>query len=216
MSDAIFTVPFPVNEPVLSYAPGSPERAELKIALAEAKVQQHDVPMYIGGKHVFTEQKKAMHPPHERSHVLGHYARGNQAHVQQAIEAALAAKPAWEAMAWQDRAAIFLKAADLLCGPYRARMNAATMLCQSKNPFQAEIDAVCELADFWRFNAHFMQEMYKQQPISPRNTWNRLDWRPLEGFIFALTPSFQPHCSIIHPAASFTFPSVSGKPTIPE
>ncbi|MFZ4633752.1 MAG: L-glutamate gamma-semialdehyde dehydrogenase [Saprospiraceae bacterium] len=202
MSDAIFTVPFPVNEPVLSYAPGSPERAQLKIALAEAKVQQHDVPMYIGGKHVFTEQKKAMHPPHERSHVLGHYARGNQAHVQQAIEAALAAKPAWEAMAWQDRAAIFLKAADLLCGPYRARMNAATMLCQSKNPFQAEIDAVCELADFWRFNAHFMQEMYKQQPISPRNTWNRLDWRPLEGFIFALTP--------------FNFTSIAGNlPTAP-
>jgi 1-pyrroline-5-carboxylate dehydrogenase len=202
MSDAIFTVPFPVNEPVLSYAPGSLERTQLKIALAEAKVQHHDVPMYIGGHHVFTEHKTAMHPPHERNHTLGHYSRGTQAHVQQAIEAALAAKPAWEAMAWQDRAAIFLKAADLLCGPYRARMNAATILCQSKNPYQAEIDAVCELADFWRFNAHFMQEMYKQQPISPRNTWNRLDWRPLEGFIFALTP--------------FNFTSIAGNlPTAP-
>jgi len=202
MSDAIFTVPFPVNEPVLSYAPGSLERAQLKIALAEAKVRQHDVPMYIGGQHVFTDKKTAMHPPHETTHTLGYYSRGTQAHVQQAIEAALAAKPAWEAMAWQDRAAIFLKAADLLCGPYRARMNAATMLCQSKNPYQAEIDAVCELADFWRFNAHFMQEMYKQQPISPRNTWNRLDWRPLEGFIFALTP--------------FNFTSIAGNlPTAP-
>lgn len=202
MTDAIFSVPTPVNEPVLAYAPGSPERAQLKIALAEAKVSTRDIPMYIGGRHVHTDQKVAIHPPHERSHTLGHFSRGSKAHVDMAIEAALAAKPAWEAMPWQDRAAIFLKAADLLAGPYRARMNAATMLCQSKNPFQSEIDAVCELADFWRFNAYFMQEMYKQQPLSVRNTWNRTDWRPLEGFVFALTP--------------FNFTSIAGNlPTAP-
>jgi 1-pyrroline-5-carboxylate dehydrogenase len=202
MSDAIFTVPVPINEPILNYAPGSPERASLKAALAELKKETREIPMYIGGEHVFTDEKVAMHPPHELSHTLGHHARGTAAHVQQAIAAALAAKQDWEDMAWQDRAAIFLKAADLLTGPYRARMNAATMLCQSKNPFQAEIDCVCELADFWRFNAHFMQEIYKQQPISARNTWNRLDWRPLEGFVFALTP--------------FNFTSIAGNlPTAP-
>ncbi len=202
MTDAIFSVPTPVNEPVLSFAPGSTERSQLKIALAEAKVSTRDIPMYIGGAHVHTDQRVAIHPPHERSHTLGHFSRGSQAHVEMAIEAALAAKPSWEAMPWQERAAIFLKAADLLAGPYRARMNAATMLCQSKNPYQSEIDAVCELADFWRFNAYFMQEMYKQQPLSVRNTWNRLDWRPLEGFVFALTP--------------FNFTSIAGNlPTAP-
>ncbi len=188
MTDAIFTVPQPVNEPIWNYAPGSPEKIALKKALAEAKAQQKDVPMYIGGKHVFSEDKKAMHPPHERAHILGHYSKGDADHVRAAIDAALAAKPAWEAMPWQERAAIFMRAADLLTGPYRAKMSAATMLCQSKNAYQAEIDAICELADFWRYNVYFMQEIYKQQPLSTRNVWNRTDWRPLEGFVFALTP----------------------------
>lgn len=188
MTDAIFTVPAPVNEPVWAYAPGSPEKKALKNALAEAKSVQKSVPMYIGGEHIHTIEKVAMHPPHEHAHVLGHYSKGNADHVRRAIEAALAAKPAWEAMPWQERAAIFLRAADLLTGPYRAQMSAATMLCQSKNAYQAEIDCICELADFWRFNVHFMQEIYRQQPLSTRGMWNRTDWRPLEGFVFALTP----------------------------
>ena len=188
MTDAIFTVPPPANEPVLNYAPGSPEKTALKHALADLKSRQTDIPMYIGGEKVFTKEKVAIRSPHELGHTLGQFSKGDATHVRAAINAALAAKPAWEAMHWQDRAAIFLKAADLLAGPYRAKMNAATMLCQSKNAYQAEIDAVCELADFWRFNAHFMQEIYRQQPLSVKNTWNRLDWRPLEGFVFALTP----------------------------
>ncbi len=188
MTDAIFTVPHPVNEPVLNYAPGSPEKLSLKKALAEAKATQKNIPMYIGGQQVQTDNKIAMHPPHEHQHVLGHYSKGNAGHVQQAIDAALAAKPAWEAMPWQERAAIFLRAADLLTGPYRSKMLAATMLCQSKNAYQAEIDCICELADFWRYNVHFMQEIYKQQPLSTKTIWNRTDWRPLEGFVFALTP----------------------------
>jgi len=188
MTDALFTVPHPINEPIWNYAPGSPEKAALKKALAEAKAKQKDVPMYIGGKQVRTKELVAMHPPHERKHVLGHYSKGNGEHVKAAIDAALAAKPAWEAMPWQERAAIILRAADLLTGPYRAKMVAATMLCQSKNAYQAEIDCIGELADFWRFNVYFMQEIYKQQPLSTRNIWNRTDWRPLEGFVFALTP----------------------------
>lgn len=202
MSDAIFNIPQPVNEPVLSYAPGSPEKIALRKALVDLKSQQPDIPMFIGGEHVHSKVKIAVHPPHELNHTLGHFSKGSTEHVQAAIKAALAAKPAWEAMAWQDRAAIFLKAADLLTGPYRAKMNAATMLCQSKTAYQAEIDCVCELADFWRFNAWFMQEIYRQQPLSTRNTWNRMDWRPLEGFVFALTP--------------FNFTSIAGNlPTAP-
>jgi 1-pyrroline-5-carboxylate dehydrogenase len=188
MTDAIFNVPYPANEPVLNYAPGSPEKAALKAALADAKASTKQIPMFIGGKHVHSSEQVAMRPPHERKHLLGHYAKGNADHVQAAIEAALAAKPAWEAMPWQERAAIFLRAAELLTGPYRAKMMAATMLCQSKNAYQGEIDCICELADFWRYNVYFMQEIYKQQPLSTRGVWNRTDWRPLEGFVFALTP----------------------------
>ncbi len=188
MTDAIFTVPHPVNETILNFAPGSPEKLALKKALTEAKSAQKDAPMYIGGKHVTTQEQVAMHPPHERHHVLGHYSKGNASHVKDAIAAALSAKSGWEAMPWEERAAIFLRAADLLTGPYRYKMMAATMLCQSKNAYQAEIDCICELADFWRYNVYFMQEIYKQQPLSTRNTWNRTDWRPLEGFVFALTP----------------------------
>jgi 1-pyrroline-5-carboxylate dehydrogenase len=184
----MYTVPQPYNEPIYNYAPGSPEKIALKKALAEAKSTQKDIPMYIGGKEVFTDQKVALRPPHELAHTLGHYSKGSAAHVHQAIEAALAAKATWEALPWEERAAIFLRAADLLTGPYRARMSAATMLCQSKNAYQQEIDCICELADFWRYNVHFAQEIYRQQPISTKTTWNRTDWRPLEGFVFALTP----------------------------
>lgn len=188
MSNAIFKVPHAVNEPVLSYEPGSKEKAEVKEALKSLKSVKVDIPMFIGHKKVFTELKKNMHPPHELSHTLGTFSAGDKSHVTQAIEAAMSAKKEWEEMPWQDRAAIFLKAADLLAGPYRAKMNAATMLCQSKNIYQSEIDAVCELADFFRFNVQYMTEIYSQQPESPRGVWNRLEYRPLEGFVFALTP----------------------------
>lgn len=188
MSNAFFTVPVPKNEPVLSYAPGSPEKKALKAALKEMSSKQTDIPMYIGGEKVFTNDKKEIHPPHHIKHVLGTYSQGNASHVNAAIEAALKAKRQWENMSWQDRAAIFLKAADLLAGPYRAKMNAATMLGQSKNVYQSEIDSVCELADFFRFNVQYMTDMYKNQPESAPGMWNRLEYRPLEGFVFALTP----------------------------
>jgi 1-pyrroline-5-carboxylate dehydrogenase len=144
--------------------------------------------MYIGGQWVTTGEKVAMTPPHDHQHVLGHYHRGNASHVRAAIDAALAAKPAWEAMPWQDRAAIFLRAADLLSGPWRYRLNAATMLCQSKTCHQSEIDAVCELADFWRYGVHFQEFIYRQQPGCQPGVWNRLEYLPLEGFVFAITP----------------------------
>ena len=188
MANAFFEVPKAVNEKVLSYAPGSPERTALKAALKELKSKTTDVPMTIGGKKIMGEGKVAIRPPHELSHVLGHHGKADAKLVHQAIDAALAAKKSWENMPWQDRAAIFLKAADLLAGPYRAKMNAATMLCQSKNVFQAEIDAVAELCDFWRFNVQFMIDIFNQQPESPAGTWNRMEYRALEGFVFALTP----------------------------
>ncbi len=188
MSNAIFKVPVAGNEPVLNYTAGSSERIQLKAALKKLKADTIDIPMFIGGQKVFTDQKKKIHPPHELSHTLGTYSVGNRTHVAQAIDAALKAKKDWEEMPWHDRASIFLKAADLLCGPYRAKMNAATMLGQSKNVYQSEIDAVCELADFFRFNVQYMTEIYAQQPESSRGIWNRLEYRPLEGFVFALTP----------------------------
>ena len=188
MSNAIFKVPVPYNEAVKSYAIGSPERASLKAEVARQKSETVDIPMFIGDKLVFTEDKVSIHPPHELAHTLGTFNRGTAEHVKDAINAALAAKNDWENLDWQERAAIFLRAADLLAGPYRAKMNAATMLCQSKNAFQAEIDAVCELCDFFRFNVQYMTDIYAQQPQSPAMTWNRLEYRPLEGFVFALTP----------------------------
>ena len=188
MADAFFKVPKAVNEPYYSYAPGSAERSALKAALKEAKSKTIDIPMTINGEKISTGEKIAIHPPHELQHTLGHYYKGGAKEVNQAIDAALAAKPAWEAMPWQDRAGIFLRAAELLTGPYRYKMNAATMLCQSKNPWQAEIESAGELADFWRFGAEQMTEMYQIQPYSPKGIWNRMEYRPLEGFVFAITP----------------------------
>jgi len=189
MLKGFFKVPDPVNEPVLSYAVGSRERKLLQQALRTALAEQVDIPMYIGGKEVRTERKMAIHPPHEHKQLLGHYHYGDKSHVQAAIDAALRAKSAWEGLAWEERAAIFLRAADLIAGPYRYKLNAATMLGQSKNAFQAEIDSACEIVDFLRFNVRYMSEIYAQQPpVSPRGSWNRLEQRPLEGFVFALTP----------------------------
>ncbi|MEM0997733.1 MAG: L-glutamate gamma-semialdehyde dehydrogenase [Bacteroidota bacterium] len=189
MSNAIFEVPFPENEPVLSYSAGSPERTALQGEYDKLYSSTLDVPMFIGGQEVRTANKHPLSPPHDHQHVIGHYSQGDDSHVNAAIHAALEARAQWAAMPWQDRAAIFLKAADLLSGPFRARMNAATMLAQSKNAYQAEIDAVAELCDFWRFNVAYMQFIYAQQPdYSPAGTWNRLEYRGLEGFVFAITP----------------------------
>ncbi len=188
MSNAYFDVPVAINETVLSYAPGSPERAAAEKAYSEMLNGHMDIPMYIGGEKVRTSKKHKISPPHELKTVIGEFSEGDASHVQDAIDAALAAKDAWANLPWEDRAAIFLRAADLLAGPFRARMNAATMLAQSKNIYQAEIDAVCELCDFLRFNVQFMTDMYAQQPESSPGVWNRLEYRPLEGFIFALTP----------------------------
>ena len=189
MSNSISTVPVAVNEPVKAYAAGSPERESLLSTYKQMYNQAPiDIPMYIGAEKVFTSNKKSLTPPHEHSKVLGTYNQGDQSHVEKAIEAALNAKEAWANLPWEERAAVFLRAADLLAGPFRARMNAATMLAQSKNVFQAEIDASCELIDFFRFNVQYMTQIYKEQPESLPGMWNRLQYRPLEGFVFALTP----------------------------
>jgi 1-pyrroline-5-carboxylate dehydrogenase len=188
MSLGYFNYPMPVNEAVLNYAPGSKEREILKNTLAELKGQQADIPMYIGGQEVRTGKKTAIHPPHETAHVLGHFHNGDETHINQAIEAALAAKDSWAALSWENRANIFLKAADLIATKYRPYMNGTTMLGQSKNAYQAEIDSACELIDFLRFNVHFLGEIYKQQPISSPGMHNRLEYRPLEGFVLAVTP----------------------------
>jgi len=188
MSNAFYKVPPAKNEPVKSYAPGTPEREELKKTLKEFMKAHKDIPMHIGGKEVRTGKTVSISPPHDHKHVVGQYHKGDKSHVKKAIEAAMKAKEDWSNMPWEQRAAIFLRAADLMAGPYRAAMNAATMIGQSKNAYQAEIDAVCELVDFFRFNVQFMTEIYHQQPESPALTWNRTEHRPLEGFVFALTP----------------------------
>lgn len=189
MPKGIYSVPFPANEPVNSYAPGSSETESLLATYNEMYNQNPiDIPMYIGGKEVRTDDKRRMAPPHDHKHTLGHYNYGTKEHVNQAINAALEAREAWANLPWEHRAAIFLKAADLLAGPYRDKMNAATMLAQSKNVFQAEIDAACELIDFFRFNVAYMQQIYEDQPESNPGMWNRLEYRPLEGFVFAITP----------------------------
>jgi len=186
--NGFFNVPIPQNEPVLNYAPGSAERKALKEAISAARNKQLDIPMYIGGSEIRSGKTVDIRPPHDHKHVLGQFHVSDANHVTDAINAALAAKPQWEALTWEQRAAIFLKAAELIAGPYRAKLNAATMLAQSKNAFQAEIDSACEIIDFLRFNVHFMSLIYKDQPQSAKGIWNRLEYRPLEGFIYALTP----------------------------
>ena len=189
MAHGTFQVPFPVNEPVLSYAPGSPEREELQEMYNHMYNQDPiDVPMYIGGEHVRTSDKRPMTPPQAHGKVLGHFNYGDASHVESAINAALSARKQWAAFSFVERATIFLKAADLIAGKYRAKINAATMLSQGKNCFQAEVDASCELIDFLRFNAYFAQEIQQVQPESADGIWNRTEYRALEGFTFAVTP----------------------------
>lgn len=181
-------MPVAINEPVLNYAPGSPERKSLKAALVSMRSEAIDVPMYIGGEAVHTDKKGELRPPHDHQHLLGRYSIGDASHVTLAINAALKAREHWANMDWEQRASIFLKAAELLAGPYRAKINGATMLGQSKNAYQAEIDAACEMIDFLRFNVQYAREIYMQQPISSKGVYNRVEQRPLEGFVFALTP----------------------------
>ncbi len=202
MAKGFYNVPIPKNEPVLDYAPGSKEKAELKDMVNTLRSQVWDIPMYIGGEDIKTGNKKPISPPHDHKHVIAHYHEGDEGHVDLAINAALNAKEDWENLSWQHRASIFLKAADLIAGPYRAKINAATMLGQSKNAFQAEIDAACEMIDFLRFNVYYMTQIYQQQPESAKNIWNMTEQRPLEGFVFAVTP--------------FNFTAISGNlPTAP-
>lgn len=188
MSKGVFNVPVATNEPVLSYAPGTPEREEVLATYKSMYNSSIDVPMYIGSEQIMTDDKKAMTPPHDHQHVLGHFSYGDSSHVNKAIDSALAARENWANMAWEQRVSIFLKAAELLAGPFRAKINAATMLAQSKNVMQAEIDAACELIDFFKFNAEYVTQLYGEQPESAPGMWNRLEHRPLEGFVFAITP----------------------------
>jgi len=188
MNSGTYSLPMPVNEPILSYTPNSPERNRLKEVIAELKSTAIDVPMYIGSQEIKTDKKIAICPPHEKKHILGYFNAGDETHVKMAIDAALQAKEKWESMPWESRAAIFLKAADLIATKYRPYLNGTTMLAQSKTVYQAEIDSACELIDFLRFNVHFLSEIYAQQPISSPGMHNRLEYRPLEGFILAVTP----------------------------
>lgn len=188
MSFAISQVPFPKNEPVRSYAPGSPEIKSLISTYKEMWNQQFEIPMVIEGKEVTTNDIVALHSPQDHQHTIGKYHKGSSEHVQQAIDSCLKARKAWANLPWEQRASIFLKAADLLAGPYRDKINAATMIGQSKNVFQAEIDSACEAIDFLRFNVQFMTELYAEQPVSDAGIWNRSEYRPLEGFTYAITP----------------------------
>ncbi len=178
----------PKNEPVLNYAPGSAERKALQAALAEAKKEVKDIPMYINGQEVRSNDKKEIRPPHETAHLLGHFHASDESHVNQAITAALDARKQWAETSWQQRSQIFMRAAELLATKYRWKMNAATMLGQSKNAYQAEIDSACELIDFLRFNVYYLNEIYKQQPLSGAGMHNSVEYRPLEGFVLAVTP----------------------------
>jgi 1-pyrroline-5-carboxylate dehydrogenase len=188
MTRGFYQVPKPYNEPVKGYLPASSERKELVDALNDLSSRQINAPLYIGGEEIMTEEKIPLSPPHNHQHILGYGAQAQPEHVHKAIEAALNAQEAWEKTSWEHRASIFLKAADLIAGPYRAEFNAATMLAQSKNIHQAEIDAVVELVDFLRFNVSYMEQIYKEQPYSPHGMWNRVEYRPLEGFVFCITP----------------------------
>ncbi len=188
MINGNFTIAPPTNEPILNYAPQSEERAQLEAALKKLKSEIREVPMYIGNEEVMTGKKVRMHPPHEIAHDLGYYHEGDTEHVEAAIEAALAAKKSWELTPWEERASIFLKAADLIADKYRWEINAATMLGQSKNCYQAEIDSACELIDFLRFNVYFLSQIYQNQPLSVQPTHNSMEYRALEGFVVAITP----------------------------
>jgi len=188
MNSGYFAYPLPQNEPILSYAPGSKEKELLKKTIKELKESKADIPMYIGGKEVRTGSLSDIRPPHETSHLLAQFHEGNETHIRQAIDAALAARESWAALSWESRANIFLKAADLIATKYRYHMNGTTMLGQSKNAYQAEIDSACELIDFLRFNVHFLSEIYRQQPISGAGVHNRMEYRGLEGFVLAVTP----------------------------
>lgn len=188
MSNAYFKVPTPINEPVLSYAPNSPEKIELKKKLKELQSKKIEIPLIIGGKEIKTGKTEEIRVPHNHKKVLGSYHKAGTKEVNMAIDAALEARKKWADMPWEHRAAIFLKAADLLAGPWRSTINAATMLGQSKTVYQSEIDAACELIDFWRFNVYFMTQLMGEQPYSPKGMWNRSEYRPLEGFVFAVSP----------------------------
>lgn len=188
MSKGFFNVPKAVNEPVKSYAPGTPEREQVLAAYRKMWNEQIDVPLYIGGEEIRTGNTQNMSAPHDHQHIVGKYHLADKSHVEKAIATALEARKKWSKMSWENRAAIFLKAAELIAGPYRAKINAATMIAQSKTIHQAEIDAACELIDFLRFNVEYMSQIYQDQPISDSSVWNRLEHRPLEGFIYAITP----------------------------
>ena len=188
MGKGFFKVPPAINEPVLSYAPGSVERENVLKAYKSMYNSSIEVPMYINGKYIKSGQTQTMSPPHDHQHVVGIYHTANKSHVEQAISTALEARKTWSQLPWEQRAGIFLKAAELIAGPYRAKINAATMMAQSKTVHQAEIDAACEFIDFLRFNVQFMTEIYNDQPQSTNATWNRIEYRPLEGFTYAVTP----------------------------
>ncbi|MGB3606852.1 L-glutamate gamma-semialdehyde dehydrogenase [Psychroserpens sp.] len=188
MGKGFFNVPVAINEPVKSYAPGSPEREAVLAAYKEMWATKIDVPLYINGKNIKTGNTKAMSAPHDHQHVVGHYHLAEKSHIEDAIATALEARKSWSQLPWEQRAGIFLKAAELIAGPYRAKINAATMIAQSKTVHQAEIDAACELIDFLRFNVQFMTDIYHDQPDSTSDAWNRLEYRPLEGFTYAVTP----------------------------
>ncbi|MGZ0016306.1 L-glutamate gamma-semialdehyde dehydrogenase [Yeosuana sp. AK3] len=188
MGNGFFNVPKAINEPVKSYAPGSAERESVLATYKKMYNEQVDIPFYVGGKAYRTGNTVNIYPPHDNKHCVGKYHTADKEHIELAIEKAAEARVKWASTSWEHRAAIFLKAADLLAGPFRYRMNAATMIGQSKNVFQAEIDSACELIDFLRFNVQFMTEIYSNQPISSAGIWNRMEYRPLEGFVYAITP----------------------------
>ena len=188
MANSISKVPFPLNEPILSYSPESPEKKEVLAVYESLYKTPVEIPMRIGNKDVITGNIETLHPPHEYNHKLGSYHKANKENIKEAISSALEARKIWSQMSWESRAAIFLKAADLVAGPYRAKINAATMLAQSKTIFQAEIDSACEFIDFLRFNVQYMQEIYKNQPNNSPGIWNRINYRPLEGFVYAVSP----------------------------
>lgn len=188
MASGFYNVPKAINEPVRAYKPGSSEHRSLLDTYKKMYNETVDIPFYIGGKELKTGDTVSIHPPHDHKHTVGQYHKAEKKHILEAVEAALEARKKWAATPWQDRAAIFLKAAELLAGPFRDRINAATMIAQSKNVFQAEIDSACELIDFFRFNVQFMTEIYENQPISSPGIWNRMEYRPLEGFVYAITP----------------------------